>query len=174
MIKNKAAWVTRLRAEVVEVEIESLDDASRDQNRRTPCTKREGENLVMSCMFKQRTAARYPVAVSTKRTGKMILHHRRTCLFLRLCRGASRPGKKHASAVTLALGAGRGEEHGTHARGRSRRRVVVMVLRLRKREARRRVQAKQRVASDAAYGLGACALARAPRRGSGKLVALPL
>lgn len=40
VIKNKAAWVTRLRAEVVEVEIESLDDASRDKNRRTPCTKR--------------------------------------------------------------------------------------------------------------------------------------
>lgn len=115
--------------------------------------------------------------VSTKRTGKMILHHRRTCLFLRLCRGASRPGKKHASAVTLALGAGRGEEHGTHARGRSRRRmvgVVVVVVRLLRREARRRVQTKQRVAADAADGLGACALARAPRRGSGKLVALPL
>lgn len=106
----------------------------------------------------------------------MVLLPRRTCLFLRLCRGASRPGKKHASAVTLALGAGRGEEHGTHARGRSRRRVVVVVvvLRLLKREARRRVQTKQRVAADAPDGLGACALARAPRRGSGKVLALPL
>lgn len=52
--------------------------------------------------------------------------------------------------------------------------VVVVVVRLLRREARRRVQTKQRVAADAADGLGACALARAPRRGSGKLVALPL
>jgi hypothetical protein len=72
VIKNKAAWVTRLRSEVVEVEVEGLDDASRDKNRRTPCTKREGENLAMSRMFKQKTAARYPVAVRTKRTGKKI------------------------------------------------------------------------------------------------------
>lgn len=52
--------------------------------------------------------------------------------------------------------------------------MVVVLLRLLRREARRRVQTKQRVAADAADGLGACALARAPRRGSGKLLPLPL
>jgi len=40
MIKNEAARVARLGAEVFKVEVESLDDASRDKNRRTPCTTR--------------------------------------------------------------------------------------------------------------------------------------
>lgn len=52
--------------------------------------------------------------------------------------------------------------------------MVVVLLRLLRREASRRVQTKQRVAADAADGLGACALARAPRRGSGKMLPLPL
>ena len=38
MIENEAARVARLGAEVFKVEVESLDDASRDKNRRTPCT----------------------------------------------------------------------------------------------------------------------------------------
>lgn len=51
-----------------------------------------------------------------------------------------------------------------------------MLLRLLKRGPRRRVQPKRRVASAsaAADGLGTGALARAPRRGGGKLLALPL
>ena len=40
VIENEAARVARLGAEVFKVEVESLDDASRDKNRRTPCTTR--------------------------------------------------------------------------------------------------------------------------------------
>jgi len=40
VIKNEAAGVARLGAEVFKVEVESLDDASGDKNRRTPCTTR--------------------------------------------------------------------------------------------------------------------------------------
>jgi len=38
VIENEAARVARLGAEVFKVEVESLDDANGDKNRRTPCT----------------------------------------------------------------------------------------------------------------------------------------
>lgn len=130
MIENEAARVVaRLRAEVFEPEVEGLDDASGDKNRR-------------------RTRPRRPP--------------------LGLRRGrAGRPGEEHPGAVTLALGARRGQEHRAHAGGRMHRRLVVLLLLRRRwlleRRPRRRVQAKRRVASAAADGLGTGALARAPR-----------
>lgn len=41
VIKNEATRVARLRAEVFKVEVQSLDDASGNENRRTPCTSGE-------------------------------------------------------------------------------------------------------------------------------------
>jgi hypothetical protein len=42
VIKNEAAGVARLRAEVVEVQIQSLHDPGRDKNSRTSCTTPKG------------------------------------------------------------------------------------------------------------------------------------
>jgi hypothetical protein len=129
VIENEAARVVaRLGAEVFEPEVEGLDDASGDKDRRA-------------------RPRRLPLGLRRGRAG--------------------RPREEHPGAVTLALGARRGQEHGAHAGGRMRRRLVLLRRRrwrwLLERRPRRRVQAKRRVASAAADGLGTGALARAPR-----------
>ena len=147
MIKSETAWVDGTGPEVLDVEVERLHDARREENGGAGC-----------CQMPQRRNQR---KVHGECTGKQTDRFRTRCaltwLLLGLGEGAGLAGDEHAGAGALALGAGRGEEQGAHA-GRGRRRL----LRLLERGPRGRVEGGRR--GTIAGGSFRPTDARAPRR----------
>lgn len=92
MIENEAAGVTRLRAEVVKVEVQSLHDAGGDKNRRTPWkTQTAANETSMKTINKQEHQTSN--LVCNKRPGKLL---RQT----HLSSSSARPGRRQGGGGT--------------------------------------------------------------------------
>jgi hypothetical protein len=139
VIKNETTGVNWTSTEVLDVKIERLHDASREQYCGASCAEAESKRtLAKKCAKKREEEA----------------SGRRTWLFLGLGGGLARD--EHAGASALTLCAGRREEHAAHA-GRGRRRLL-------ERGERGRVEAWRRAEAGSSLGL---ARVHAPRRRRG-------
>lgn len=150
MIKSEAARVDGTGPEVLDVEIERLHDARREKDGGAGCCQMPSRTRNQPKDHKESSW------IETRKFGTRCAP---TWLLPGLGGGAGLAGDEHAGAGALALGAGRGEEHGAHA-GRARRRL----LRLQQRGPGGRVEGVRRGNKAGAGGSFWPADARAPRR----------